>query len=142
MTEIILIVEIDCKAITENLKTRDMKEGLKTIIKTGTARIIIEIVTKTKISIKTKTDIRMTAMARLVGLKERDYLYVKDEIFQSEIERVHKILQTMSPEKGMAIGFILTFSKNPDKILDSIHSPSRCRSPNIKKNRVCQNSEG
>ena len=69
MTQMILIVEIDCKAITENLKTRDMREGLKTIIKTGTARIIIEIVTKTKISTKTKTDIRMTAMARLVGLK-------------------------------------------------------------------------
>ena len=29
----------------------------------------------------------------------------------------------MSPEKEMAIGFIITFSENPDKILDSIHSP-------------------
>ena len=42
------------------LKTRDMTEGLKTIIKTGTARIIIEIATKTKISTKTKTDTKMT----------------------------------------------------------------------------------
>ena len=75
MIQIILIVEIDCKAITENLKTRDMREGLKTIIKTGTARIIIEIVTKTKISTKTKTDIRMTAMARLEGLK-REITYM------------------------------------------------------------------
>ena len=29
----------------------------------------------------------------------------------------------MSPEKEMAIGFILAFSVNPDKILDSICSP-------------------
>ena len=46
MIEMSHIVEIDCEAITENLKTRDTREGLKTIIKTGTARIIIEIVTK------------------------------------------------------------------------------------------------
>ena len=30
----------------------------------------------------------------------------------------------MSPEKEMAIGFILSFSVNPDKILDSIRSPA------------------
>ena len=48
--------------------------------------------------------------------KERDYLYDEDDIFHSKIERVHEIQQTMSPEKGMAIGFILTFSENPDKI--------------------------
>ena len=30
----------------------------------------------------------------------------------------------MSPEKEMAIGFILLFSENPDKILDSIHAPT------------------
>ena len=54
----------DCKKINHrDLKTRDMIEGLKTIIKTGTARIIIEIVTKTK------TDTKMTAMTRLVDLK-------------------------------------------------------------------------
>ena len=35
---------------------------------------------------------------------------------------MHKILQTMSQEKEMAIGFMLAFSENPDKILDSIHS--------------------
>ena len=28
----------------------------------------------------------------------------------------------MSQEKEMAIGFMLAFSENPDKILDSIHS--------------------
>ena len=80
IVEIGLIVEIECKAITENLKTRDMREGQKTIIKTGMARIIIEIVTKTKISTKTKTDIRMTAMARLVGLK-REITYMMRMIY-------------------------------------------------------------
>ena len=48
-----------------------MREGLKTIIKTGTARIIIEIVTKTKISTKTKTNTEMTAMTNTeVGLEK------------------------------------------------------------------------
>ena len=37
---------------------------------------------------------------------------------------MHKILQMMSREKEMAIGFMLAFSENPDKILDSIHSPA------------------
>ena len=37
---------------------------------------------------------------------------------------MHKILQTTSQEKEMAIGFVLAFSENPDKILDSIHSPA------------------
>ena len=48
------IVEIDCKAITDNLKTRDMREGLNTIVKTNTARIFIEIMTKAKINTKAK----------------------------------------------------------------------------------------
>ena len=30
----------------------------------------------------------------------------------------------MSQEKEMAIGFMVAFSENPDKILDSIHSPA------------------
>ena len=30
----------------------------------------------------------------------------------------------MSQEKEMAIGFMLAFSENPDKILDNIHSPA------------------
>ena len=55
--------------------------------------------------------------------KEKDYLY-DDDIFHSKIERVHKILQTMSQEEEMAIGFMVAFSKNPDKILDSIQSPA------------------
>ena len=37
---------------------------------------------------------------------------------------MHKILQTTSREKEMAIGFILAFSENPDKILHSMHSPA------------------
>ena len=36
--------------------------------------------------------------------------------------RVHNILQMMSREKEMAIGFMVAFSENPDKILNSIHS--------------------
>ena len=56
--------------------------------------------------------------------KERDYLYDEDDIFHLEIERIYKILQTMSPEKEMAMGFILAFSENPDKILDNIQSPT------------------
>ena len=64
--------------------------------------------------------------------KENGYLYDADDdddddddgIFDSEIERVHTILQTMSQEKEMAIGFMFIFSENPDKILDSIHSPA------------------
>ena len=35
---------------------------------------------------------------------------------------MHKILQTMSQEKEMAIGFMLAFFENPANILDSIHS--------------------
>ena len=124
IAEIGHIVEIDCEAIIENLKTRDMREGLKTIIKTGMARIIIEIVTKTKISTKNKDRYKNDSCGKTSGSKERDYLYDADDIFHSEIERVYKILQTMSPEKEMAIGFILSFSVNPDKILDSIRSPA------------------
>ena len=37
---------------------------------------------------------------------------------------MHEILQTMSPEKEITIGFMITFSENPDKILDSRHSPA------------------
>ena len=51
--------------------------------------------------------------------------YLDDnDIFSSEIERVHKILQMRSQEKELAIRFMLVFSENPDKILDSIHSPA------------------
>ena len=56
--------------------------------------------------------------------KERDYLYDEADIFHSETERVYKILQTMSQKKEMAIGFMVAFSENPDKILDSIRSPA------------------
>ena len=56
--------------------------------------------------------------------KEKDYLSDDDDIFHSKIERVHKILQTMIQEKEMAIGFLLVFSENPDKILDNICSPA------------------
>ena len=54
--------------------------------------------------------------------KKKDNLFYDDDIFDSEIRRMHTILQTMSQEKEMAIGFMLAFSENPDKILDNIHS--------------------
>ena len=121
MTEMILIVEIDCKAITENLKTRDMREGLKTIIKTDMARIIIES-DKNKNKYQNKDWYKNNSYGKASRSKERDYLYNEDDIFHSEIERVYKILQTMSQEKEMAIGFMVAFSENSDKILDSICS--------------------
>ena len=57
-------------------KTRNIRESIeivmKTHMKTGTTRIIIEIVTKTKVEIKTKTHTEMTAMTKLeVGLKKK-----------------------------------------------------------------------
>ena len=57
-----------------------------------------------------------------------------DDIFHSKIGRVHKILQKMSQEKEMVIGFMLAFSESPDKILDNICSPVRCRSFDSRKN--------
>ena len=45
-------------------------------------------------------------------------------MFDSEIKRVHKILQMMSQEWEMAIGFMLAFCENPANILDSILSPA------------------
>ena len=74
MTEMILIDHEATIEMSMKWKIINMREGLKTIIKTGMAKIIIEMVIKTKISTKTKTDTRMTAMTRLVGSKERDYL--------------------------------------------------------------------
>ena len=56
--------------------------------------------------------------------KEKGYLYDDDDRFGSEIERVHKILQMISQEKEMTIGFMLVYSENPGKILHSIHSPA------------------
>ena len=57
-------------------KTRNVRESIeiimKTHIKTGTTRRIIEIVTKTKIDIKIKTNTEMTVMTKLeVGLKKK-----------------------------------------------------------------------
>ena len=48
----------------------------------------------------------------------------EDDIIHSKIEKVHKILQTMSHEKEMAIGLKLAFSENPVKILHCICSPA------------------
>ena len=93
MAQIDHTVEIDCKTTIEMTiemttemtvekkiigisKTRNIRESIeiimKTHMKTGTTRIIIEIVTKTKIEIKTKTDTEITAMIKLeVGLKTK-----------------------------------------------------------------------
>ena len=82
-------------------------------MKTGTTRIIIEIVIKTKIVIETniRDKYRDDSYDQIRGRsKEKDYLYYDDNIFDSEIRRVQKILQMMSQEKEMAIGFMLAFS--------------------------------
>ena len=53
-------------------KNRNIEIIMKTHMKTGTARIILEIVTKTKIEIKTKTNTEMTVMTKLeVVLKKK-----------------------------------------------------------------------
>ena len=57
-------------------KTRNIRESIeiimKTYMKTGTTRRIIEKVTKTKIETKTKTNTEMTVMTKLeVGLKKK-----------------------------------------------------------------------
>ena len=118
MVETGYAVEIDHKTTVEmtiKRKITDIRQGLEITMRTpmraGT------------VWINMNANSEMTAMARLVGL-ERDYLYDEDDIFHSKIERVHKILQTMSPEKEITIGFMITFSENPDKILDSICSPA------------------
>ena len=54
-----------------------MREGLKTIIKTDTARIVIEIVTKTKMITKTKTNTEMTSMTNTVVGLEKDTAYLR-----------------------------------------------------------------
>ena len=43
-------------------------------------------------------------------------------VLKQNLKRVYKILQLMSQEKEMAIGFMLIDSENPDNILDSICS--------------------
>ena len=56
--------------------------------------------------------------------KEKDYLCDDDDIFHSKIERVQKILQTMSQEKEIGNRIYVSISENPDKILDNICSPT------------------
>ena len=80
--------------------------------------------TKNKIKYQNKDQYKNDSYGKTSRSKERDYLYDEDDIFQSEIERVYKVLQTMSQEKEMALAFMVAFSENPDKILDSIHSPA------------------
>ena len=110
-------------------KTRNIRESIEIIMKahmkTGTTRIIIEIVTKTKLEIKTKTNTEMTAMTKLeVGLKKKGahMMIEKMNSFKTKLKRVYKSLQLIGQEKEMAIGFMLIDSENPDNILDSIHS--------------------
>ena len=68
------------KKITGISKTRDIRESIeiimKTHMKTGTTRIIIELATKTKIGINIETSTEMTAMTKIdVGL-ERTHAYI------------------------------------------------------------------
>ena len=72
-----MIIEMTIeKKIIGILKNRNIKESteiiVKKLMKTGTTRIIIEIVTETKIEIKTKTNTEMTVMKKLeVDLKKK-----------------------------------------------------------------------
>ena len=56
--------------------------------------------------------------------KEKDYSYDdrEDDSFESKLKRVHKILQTMSRGKEIAIALMLVDSENLDHIVDDIHS--------------------
>ena len=66
----------------------------------------------------------MTAMTKLeVGLNKK-ITYMMMIYLTQKLKRLHKTLQTMSQERKMAIGFMLAFSENRDKILDSICSPA------------------
>ena len=109
-------------------KNRNIRESIeiimKTHMKTGT-RIIIEIVTKTKIEIKNKDQHRDDSYDQIRGRsneKECSYDDRKDNSFEAKLKRVHKILQTMSKEKEIAIALMLVDSENLDHIVDSIHS--------------------
>ena len=66
-------------------KTRSIREGIVIIMKihmkTGMTRIIIEIVEKTKIGIKTKTNPEMTAMTELEVEKKIAYMMIEKMIF-------------------------------------------------------------
>ena len=98
---------------------------MKTHMTTGTTRIIIELVTKMKTKIKTKTNTEMTVLTKLeVGLKKKiTYMMIEKMIvLKQNLKRVHKILQTMSKEKEIAIALMLADSENLDHIVDSIHS--------------------
>ena len=70
--------------ITGISKTRDIRESIeivmKTHMKTGTTRIIIELATKTKIGINIETSTEMTAMTKIeVGL-EKNHAYITLEM--------------------------------------------------------------
>ena len=68
-----MTVEKKIIGISKNRNIRESIEiTMKTHMKTGTTKIIIEIVTKMKIEIKTKTNTEMTVMTKLeVGLKKK-----------------------------------------------------------------------
>ena len=127
-------------------KTRNIRESIEIIMnthmKTGTTRRIIEMVTKTKTEIKTKTNTEMTVMTKLeVGLKKKiTYMMMMIYLIQ-KLEEWTKILQMTSQEKEMAIGFMLAFSENPDKILDSIHSQADVECLIAKRNEFAKNQK-
>ena len=75
---------------------------------------------------QTKTNTEMTAMTKLeVGLKKKiTYMMMMMIYLTQKLKECTKCYKLMSQEREMAIGFMLAFSENPDKILDSIHSPA------------------
>ena len=59
---------------------------------------------KDKYQNKNKNRDRDDSYDQIIGMsKEKDYLCDDDDIFHSKMERVHKILQTMSQEKEITI---------------------------------------
>ena len=99
-------------------KTRDMREGLNTIIKTGTARIIIEIVTKIKISTKADTDIEMTAM--ILGRsrsREKPCTYDERKVSnRSKLELIHNIISQLYLNNDITSRFIEAVYANADDV--------------------------
>ena len=110
-----MTVEKKIIGISKNRNIRESIEiNMKTHMKTGTTRIIIEKVTK-KDRNKSKDQHRDDSYDQIrSSSKEKECSYDdrKDDSFETKLKRVHKILQTMSKEKEIAIALMLVDSEN------------------------------
>ena len=137
-------IEIDIEIITEThlkigiqtVTKMIIKTGIKTIIETGMMigmRTIIKIILKTGIKTdyrdKYRDNNRDDSFDRDRGrFRERHHSHNsrKDNGFVSNnprVEWLHKVLQQLSPDKVVAIQFLLASSVNFDDMFDSIYSP-------------------